>query len=366
MSTLQSTPLKVKVLIITTYEYLELDNPKSSGEAYNWYYKDNLKNFLPIPGTFGGSFDENTPDGYYQGVFHSDSGEECLVVTGMGQNNACSTLMALGTSDLLDLTEAYLLVAGIAGGNPNHIGLGSVAWANWTVAGDLANLVTLNELSADQFLYPLFHLGCYTPWPDNQSGNQGYTTGTEIFPLNQELAGVAHSLSAKAQLAQQSDSIMQYVSQYDQPAAQSAPAVLRGDSIASNNFYHGRVLGEWAEWWMKQWTNQWIADHTEESFVPGIYTTSLMEDVGFATAAKRLDSMGRVQFNRMMQLRGVGNFDRPYPGQMTLASLKESDAVEIAFDLALDNLYNAGSVVVKEILKNWERWRNGPPECFLD
>ena len=29
-----------------------------------------------------------------------------------------------------------LLVAGIAGGNPNQIGLGSVAWANWTVAGE--------------------------------------------------------------------------------------------------------------------------------------------------------------------------------------------------------------------------------------
>ena len=363
METLHATPLKVKVLIITTYEYLELDNPKSSGEAFNWYTKDRLTNFLRIPGAFAGSFDDNTPDGYYEGVFHSDSGEECLVVTGMGQNNACSTLLSIGTSDLLDLSEAYMLVAGIAGGNPNRVGLGSVAWANWTVAGDLANLVTLQELPADEFLYPLFHLGCYTPWPDKKSGNEGYSTGTEIFPLNQDLAMAAYTLSNKVELSQPGASIIKYARNYDQPAAQSRPAVLRGDSIASNNFYHGRVLGEWAEWWMKQWTDQWIADHPGKSYAPGIYTTSLMEDVGFATAARRLNAMGRVQYDRLMQLRGVGNFERPYPGQFTLASLKESDAVEIAFDLALDNLYSAGSVVVKDILQNWDEWKDGVRRC---
>jgi purine nucleoside permease len=113
---------------------------------------------------------------------------------------------------------------------------------------------------------------------------------------------------------------------------------------------------------MRKWTSQWISSQVESPpLQPGVYTTTLMEDIGFAIAARRLDQTGRLCFDRLMQLRGVGNFDRPYPGQSTVASLKESDAVEVAFDLAMDNLYNAGSVIVKDILQNWEKWKEGPP-----
>lgn len=362
MSHTHGPPLKVKVLIITTYEYLELGNPKSSGEAFHWYTNDHLTNFLHVPGTFAGSFDDCTPDGFYNGVFHNDAGDECLVVAGMGQNNANGTLMALGMSDQLDLSEAYVLVAGIAGGNPNQIGLGSVAWANWTVAGDLATLVPMSELPPGQFLYPYFHLGCYTPWPNDEPGNQGFSTGTEIIPLNHRLTKYAYELSKGASLAQPTEHVINYANNYGQAAARSAPKVLIGDSNASNSFYHGRVLGEWAEWWMKQWTEQWIDTHPESpKRQAGVYTTSMMEDVGFAVAAQRLDQTGRLKFDRLMQLRGVGNFDRPYPGQSTIDSLKESDAVEVAFSLAMENLYIAGSVVVKDILHHWEKWRGGPP-----
>lgn len=365
MSQLGRTPLRVKVLILTTYEYLTLGDAQSSGEALRWYTQDRLTSFTPIPGTYGGGFDGQTPDGSYEGVFHNEAGDQCLVVAGMGQNNACSTLMALGTSEAIDLSEAYLLVAGIAGGNPNHIGLGSVAWANWAVAGDLANLVALSELPQGAFLYPLFHLGCSTPWPTQASANQGYRTGTEVFALNQDLARAAHTLSARASLAHPSGPIRRYAAHYHQPAAVALPAVLRGDSISSNNFYHGRVLGEWAEWWLRQWTEQWRKDHPGSPQAPGVYSTSLMEDVGFATAAQRLDRMGRLRFDRLMLLRGVGNFDRPSAGQATIDSLQESDAVEVAFNLALDNLYAAGSTVVQDILASWDDWKDGPPARLL-
>ncbi|MEM7427309.1 MAG: purine nucleoside permease [Pseudomonadota bacterium] len=353
-------PLKPKVLVITTYEYGVLGQSGSSGEAFHWYTNDKLTNFLNIPGTYPGGFDTATPAGSYEGIFYNDTGDECLIVTGMGQNNAGASLLALGFSDLVNLSETYLIVAGIAGGNPNHTTLGSVAWANWAVAGDLANLVPMSELPADTFLYPLFHLGCSTPWPTAASGNQGFTTGTEIFSLNQSLAKLAHAISQDAELGQQNASVKAYAGNYDQPAAAGPPAVLRGDSLASNFFFHGNQLGQWAEWWMRQWISDWIAGNTGE-FQPGLYAMTVMEDIAFASAAQRLAQAGRIDYDRLMMLRGAGNFDRPYPGEFTIASLQESDAVEIAFDLALDNLYAAGSLVVKEIITSWEDWKDGLP-----
>ncbi len=69
---------------------------------------------------------------------------------------------------------------------------------------------------------------------------------------------------------------------------------------------------------------------------------------------------GRIDFDRLMMLRRAGNFDRPHPGQSTMASLWESAEIEIAFDLALDNVYHAGSVVAKDILSDWNKWKDCP------
>ncbi|MEL7117429.1 MAG: purine nucleoside permease [Pseudomonadota bacterium] len=353
--------LKPKVLIVTTYEYGELGKTGSTGEALSWYTNDTLTEFTPVPGMFAGSFDGVTADGFYEGVFHNAAGDQCLIVSGMGQNNASCSLMALGFSDQIDLSETYVLVAGIAGGNPNQLSLGSVAWANWVVAGDLANLVAMAELPPDQFFYPLFHLGCETPWPTGKD-NAGFATGTEVFPLNQSLAAHAYDLSKDAALVQQSDAVRAYCAKYDQPAARGTPSVIRGDSMASNFFFHGNTLANYAEWWMRKWTESWIAEHPGTAETRGYFAVTTMEDIAFATAARRLAQAGRLDADRLMILRGASNFDRPSPGESTMQSLKASDDIEIAFTESLENLYRAGSVVVKDILGNWDRWKDGAPK----
>jgi purine nucleoside permease len=45
--------------------------------------------------------------------------------------------MALGMDPRFDLSKAYWLVAGIAGIDPADGSLGSAAWAEWVVDGDI-------------------------------------------------------------------------------------------------------------------------------------------------------------------------------------------------------------------------------------
>jgi purine nucleoside permease len=48
-----------------------------------------------------------------------------------------------------DVAHAYWLVAGIAGINPLRGSIGSAAWAEWVVDGDLAREIDSREIPAD-------------------------------------------------------------------------------------------------------------------------------------------------------------------------------------------------------------------------
>ena len=46
--------------------------------------------------------------------------------------------MALGADPRFDLSKAYWLVAGIGGGDPADVSLGSAVWADHVLDGDIA------------------------------------------------------------------------------------------------------------------------------------------------------------------------------------------------------------------------------------
>jgi purine nucleoside permease len=61
-------------------------------------------------------------------------------------------------------------------------------------------------------------------------------------------------------------------------------------------------------------------------------------------------------------LRTGSNFDRPYPGQSAYASLTASTAGATGgFVPATQNLYIAGSPLVRDIVAHWPQWREGVP-----
>ena len=101
------------------------DTGDRPGEFQAWVERLPLAGVLPFP------------QGYRDLRYNPDKGV-LGIVTGIGTARAAASIMALGMDPRFDLSRAYWLVAGIAGADPNDMSLGSAAWAEWLVDGDLA------------------------------------------------------------------------------------------------------------------------------------------------------------------------------------------------------------------------------------
>jgi purine nucleoside permease len=127
----QPKPIPVKVVIVTMFEVGE-DTGDAPGELQYWVERDHLDRIYPLPA------------GYHP-LRANDLGE-IAVLTGQGTAHAAATIMALGLDPRFDLSHAYWIVAGIAGGNPARVSLGSAAWARWVVDGDLGYEIDAREI----------------------------------------------------------------------------------------------------------------------------------------------------------------------------------------------------------------------------
>jgi len=317
---------KTKVLVVTMFEVGNVtgDYP---GEAQLWIEGEKLNQVIEVPGSHSSLYCNATKD-------------YCLVITGKGIANAAATIMAVGLSDLLDLTKAYILIVGIAGVQPDDGTIGTAAWAEWVVDGDLAHEIDAREMPSD-WLYSYFHLGCAEPWC------HGWTTGTEVYHLNPVLTEWAYRISRDVELADSEEAQSYRLNYPEGTAARRTPFVTKCDSIASSTFWCGKILSDWAEWWMKQFT-----------YERGNYCMTNMEDTGILTALSRLAAAELVDLNRVMVLRTARDFDQPYPGQTVLQSMQADCGGPM---LAFENAYRAGSVVPRHIVTHWSEWENGVP-----
>src|ERR1700675_2877791 len=97
----QTKPIAVKVVVVTMFEVGE-DTGDAPGELQYWVERDHLDHVYALAAG-------------YHAVRMNDAGE-MAVLTGQGTAHAASTIMALGLDPRFDLTHAYWLIAGIAGG----------------------------------------------------------------------------------------------------------------------------------------------------------------------------------------------------------------------------------------------------------
>src|SRR6202789_1194361 len=116
-------PIPVKVVVIALFEP-GADQGDAPGEYQYWVEREHLDHVYAFPQGF---HDLRMND---QGVM--------AVLAGVGAARAAPATMALGRAPPFDLTKAYWLIPGIAGGGPEDVSLGSAAWAEWVVDGDLA------------------------------------------------------------------------------------------------------------------------------------------------------------------------------------------------------------------------------------
>lgn len=168
------------VLTVAIFEVGEMTGD-FAGEAQLWVEGEGMTEVLEVPGS-------------YSPVYCNDDGH-CLVVTGLGIANATATIMAVGLSDQLDLSQAYIVIAGIAGIDPNDGTLGSAAWADWVIDGDLAHEIDAREIP-ETWDYSLIHLGCGEAWCE-----EGWAAETEVYHLNTTLVDWAFKLSQDVELA---------------------------------------------------------------------------------------------------------------------------------------------------------------------
>src|ERR1700723_2479224 len=103
-------PIPIKVVVVTMFE-VGADTGDRPEELQYWVERDHLDRIYPLAAG-------------YHAVRMNNAGE-MAVLTGPGTAHATATIMALGLDPRFDLTHAYWIVPGIAGGSPDRISLGS-------------------------------------------------------------------------------------------------------------------------------------------------------------------------------------------------------------------------------------------------
>jgi purine nucleoside permease len=130
----RAAPIPVKVVVVTMFER-GADTGDQPGELQFWVERNKLSRVIPFP------------QGFHDLRMNRDG--VLAVLTGVGTAKSTAAIMALGMDARFDVTHAYWLVAGIAGINPLRGSIGSAAWAEWVVDGDLAREIDSREIPAD-------------------------------------------------------------------------------------------------------------------------------------------------------------------------------------------------------------------------
>jgi purine nucleoside permease len=329
-------PIKIRVVVVNMFELGE-DSGDTPGEMQYWVEK------LPLPDTL--PFQE----GYHHLRYNAEKGVLGLL-TGVGNIKSAAAVTALGNDPRFDLTEAYWLVAGIAGVDPENASIGSAIWTDYVVDGDLGHEIDPREIP-ENWQTGYLPLRANEPYEQPQPDNEG-----SVFVLNKSLARWALELTQDLPLEDNED--MQRVrSRYiNHPEAQKPPKILLGAQLSALTYWHGKYLNQWANNWVGYWTQ------SQSDFI-----SSAMEDTGTAQALQWLDNAGKADYNRLMILRTASNFTMQHPDISAAVSLSgeklDGSPSYSAYIPALEAAYELGSKVVEEILGNWETYRVNIPEA---
>ena len=329
LATAADQPIPVKVVVVAMFER-GADTGDDPGELQFWVERNHLDRVLPFP------------QGYHDLRMNNDG--VLAVLTGVGTAKSAAAIMALGTDPRFDLSRAYWLVAGIAGVNPARGSLGSAVWAEWVVDGDLAREIDAREIPAG-WKTGYLPLRGSTPYQQPNDVSEG-----QVYHLDAGLVDWAFELT-KSVMLPDSEALRAARGPFDSPAARRPPFVLKGDTLSSSTFWHGRLLNEWAIDWVRYQTGG-----------AGDFVTTAMEDTGTLQSLTLLAKAGRADLRRVLVLRTASNFDMPPPGVTAadnLARLKLG--AYSAFLPALEAAWKVGNTVVANLVANWAKYRDTTP-----
>ena len=323
--------IPVKVVVVAMFERGE-DTGDQPGEFQFWVEREHLDKVFEMPGAY------HRPRMNDKGVLGT--------VTGVGTAKAAASIMALGMDRRFDLSKAYWVIAGIGGGDPQDVSLGSAVWAEHVIDGDLGYEIDAREIPKEwpTGMVPLRKAVPYEqPLRPELEG--------EAYTLNKGLVDWAYALTKDVHL-EDSEKLRTLRARFvGFPNAQRPPFVTEGDTLSSSTFWHGELMDKWANDCVKYYTRG-----------TGNYMISAMEDTGTMQALTFLGKAGLVDPQRVLVLRTVSNFDRQAPGTTASESLKTMTfGAYSAYMPALEAAYKTGSVVVHYLTEHWEEVKNAPP-----
>jgi len=317
-------PIEVKVVVVAMFERGE-DTGDAPGEYQYWVDREHLDEVLPMPA------------GFHHVRMNKDG--VLGLLTGVGTARAAASVMALGLDPRFDLTKAYWVIAGIGGGDPADVSLGSAVWVDRVIDGDLAYEIDARQIPSE---WPTGYvpLGKSTPYEQPMS-----TARAGVFLTNPDLTAWALALTRDVRLAD-SDDLKKFRARFAGfPNALRPPFVTRGDQVTASTFWHGAKMEEWANAWARYYSGG-----------QANYMVCGMEDSGTLQALTFLHEAHRVDLQRVLVLRTVSNYDREAPGISAADSLKALSAGNYsAYFPALDAAEIVGDKVVRDILARWDQ-----------
>ncbi len=324
-----SSPTPIKVVVVAMYEAGE-DTGDTPGEYQYWVERAHLDRVLPF-------------DAGFHHLRMNDQGV-LAVLTGVGTAKAAATIMALGLDPRFDLTHAYWLVSGIAGGDPADVSLGSAVWVHWVVDGDIGYEIDAREIPSD---WPTGYvpLRKSTPYEQPVTPPDG-----QLYELNPSLEDWAYTLTKNVPLTD-TETMRAKRSHFEQAAASRPPFVTQGDDLSASTFWHGKKMDEWANAWVRYYTGG-----------QGNFVVSGMEDTGTLQSLTFLAQAGKVDLKRVLVLRTVSNYDQPPRGLTAAESLAEQKVGRYgAYLPALEAACSVGRPVVDAIVLHWDQYRDHLP-----
>jgi purine nucleoside permease len=313
-------PWPIRVVIVTTFESGN-DTGDAPGEFQFWVEREHLDQVLRFPAAAHPL--RTNPEHTVLGV-----------VSGTCLPNASATMMALGLDQRFDLSHAYILINGIAGVDPADASVGSAAWARYVV-GDVMQEIDVRE-TPQGWPYGLYPEGAKGP---NQPPSR---EGKNMWALNARLAAWAYQQTKTLKLTDD-PAVAAFRATYTGfPNAQKRPFVLLGDDFASDHYWHGERMTQFANDWVKLYTGG-----------KGNFVMTDMEDSGFMNSIERLDKIHKVDMQRVLVLRTASNFSMQAPGSTAYASLSEPYLG--GERLGYESAWLVGSTVLHQILQNWDK-----------
>lgn len=323
--------IPVKVVVVSMFEVGE-DTGDIPGEYQLWVEREHLDQIFPLPA------------GYHHVRMNKDG--VLGILTGVATAKAAASVMALGLDPRFDLSKAYWVIAGIGGGDPADVSLGSAVWANHVIDGEIAYEIDAREIPVDWTTgYVPLRKG--TPYEQPLKAQ----LDGEAYTLNQDLVDWAYQLTKSVPLADNDEMRVSRMKYAGFPYAEKPPFVTRGDIMSGSTFWHGKKMDERANEWTKYYTGG-----------EGNFMVAAMEDSGTMQALTFLGQAGRVDLKRVLLLRTVSNYDREPPGETPAETLKDMAAGNYpAFLPSVEAAERVGDKVVRDIVEHWaEREYNLP------